>query len=74
MRLEHLGHHVAKSTIDKYMDRGSHPPSQTWRTFLHNHAGEILACDFFTIPTATFRTITGFVVLEPASVESWPAT
>jgi putative transposase len=62
--LEHLGHHVAKSTIDKYMDRGSHPPSQTWRTFLHNHAGEILACDFFTIPTATFRTITGFVVLE----------
>ena len=62
--LEHLGHHVAMSTIDKYMDRGQCPPSQTWRTFISNHGAEILACGIFTIPTATFRSITGFVVME----------
>ena len=26
---------------------------------------EILACDFFTTPTVTFKTVTGFVVMEP---------
>ena len=64
LELEHLGYHVAMSTIDKYRDRRFGPPSQTWRAFLANHGSEILACDFFTIPTATFGTITGFVVME----------
>lgn len=59
-----LGHKVAKSTVEKYMDRPIGPPSPTWRAFLRNHADEILACDFFTIPTASFKTITGFVVME----------
>ena len=59
-----LGHHVAKSTVEKYMVRRRGPPSPTWRAFLHEHASEILACDFFTIPTATFRSLTGFVVME----------
>ena len=62
--LERLGHHVAKSTIEKYMQRPSRPPSPTWPAFLRNHAGEILVCDFFTIPTATFQTLIGFVVME----------
>lgn len=59
-----LGHHVAKSTVEKYMVRRRGPPSPTWRAFLHEHASEILACDFFTIPTASFRSLTGFVVME----------
>jgi len=59
-----LGHHVAKSTVEKYMVRRRGPPSPTWRAFLYEHASEILACDFFTIPTATFRSLTGFVVME----------
>ena len=64
LELAHLGHRVASSMIDKYMDRRTGPSSQTWRAFLRNHGSEILACDFFTIPTATFGSITGFVVME----------
>lgn len=59
-----LGYEVAKSTVEKYMDRAPSPPSPTWRAFLRNQATEILAADFFTIPTATFKSITGFVVVE----------
>ncbi len=62
--LEHLGHNVAKSTVDKYMVRYSGPPSPTWRAFLRNEGAAILACDFFQVPTATFKTLTGFVVME----------
>jgi hypothetical protein len=28
------------------------PPSQTWRIFLRNHIGQIVAADFFVVPTA----------------------
>ena len=36
---------------------GRQPPSQTWRTFLHNHLADLVALDFFTVPTATFRVL-----------------
>jgi hypothetical protein len=62
--LERLGHHVAKSTVERYMVRRSGPPSGTWRAFLRNHSGEVLACDFFLVPTATFKSLIGFVVME----------
>jgi len=39
------------------------PTSPSWRTFLENHAKEIAAVDFFTVPTATFRVLYVFVVL-----------
>jgi hypothetical protein len=39
------------------------PPSQTWRTFLDNHAGSLASIDFFTVPTATFRVLYVFFVL-----------
>jgi putative transposase len=39
------------------------PPSQTWKTFLANHIGEIAAVDFFTVPTLTFRNLYWFFVL-----------
>ena len=59
-----LGHAVAESTVAKYMVRQSKPPSQTWRTFLHNHVGQIAAVDFFTDPTITFGVLYVFVVLR----------
>jgi putative transposase len=59
-----LGYDVAESTVAKYMVRQPKPPSQTWRTFLDNHASDIAACDFFTIPTATFRILYCFVILS----------
>ena len=36
-----LGFEVAQSTVSKYMVRPSKPPSQTWKTFLQNHAEAI---------------------------------
>jgi hypothetical protein len=33
-----LGFEVAQSTVSKYIVRGRRPPSQTWKTFLRNHA------------------------------------
>ena len=59
-----LGHEVSKSTVWKYIDRSNRPASPTWRSFLKNHAADIAAIDFFTVPTATFRVLFCFIVLE----------
>ncbi|MGB5773831.1 MAG: integrase core domain-containing protein, partial [Sedimenticolaceae bacterium] len=47
-----------------YMARHRNPPSQTWRTFLDNHVTDLASMDFFTVPTATFRTLYVFIVLR----------
>ena len=59
-----LGYDVAERTVAKYMVRTRKPPSQTWRTFLDNHVPDIAACDFFTVPTVTFRVLYVFIVLR----------
>ena len=59
-----LGHTVSEATVRKYRIRKRNPPSQTWRTFLDNHLTDIVATDFFTVPTATFRILFGLVVLR----------
>jgi len=59
-----LGYDVAEATVAKYMIRPRKPPSQTWRTFLDNHVPDIAACDFFTVPTVTFRVLYVFIVLR----------
>jgi putative transposase len=59
-----LGHIVAESTVDLYRIRLRRPPSPTWRAFLDNHAKDIVAIDFFTVSTATFRILFAFVVLR----------
>ena len=64
MELALLGYDVAKSTVERYMVRGLRPPSPTWRTFLKNHAHQIAAVDFFTVPTLTFRVLFCFIVLN----------
>ena len=48
----------------KYLGRRTGPPSQSWRTFLANHAADLASIDFFTVPTATFRVLFVFVVLS----------
>ena len=59
-----LGISVSQATVSKYMPpRRRKPPSQTWRTFLDNNVTELCSVDFFTVPTATFRVLFGFVVL-----------
>jgi putative transposase len=61
--LAKLGIAVAVSTVAKYMPRRRKPPSQTWRAFLENHVKDLVALDFFVVPTATFRVLFGLVVL-----------
>jgi putative transposase len=59
-----LGIDISEATVSKYMARQQNPPSQTWRTFLENHADCITGIDFFTVPTATFRILYVFIVLS----------
>jgi len=59
-----VGISVAESTVGKYMGRARKRPSQTWRTFLENHAGDIAAIDFFVVATVTFRLLYCFLVMR----------
>ena len=59
-----LGYEVAELTVAKYMRRTSPRPSPTWRAFLTTHARDIVAVDFFLVPTLTFRLLFVFVVLR----------
>jgi hypothetical protein len=61
-----LGIEVSQSTVAKYIVRRRCPPSQTWRTFLANHIGQIMAADFFVVPTATGRLLFVLVILAHA--------
>ena len=58
-----LGFEIAKSTVSKYMIRRRGPPSQTWRTFLRNHANAIAAIDLCVVPTLTFECLFAFLVV-----------
>jgi putative transposase len=58
-----LGISVSQSTVAKYLPRQRRPPSQTWRTFLKNHASQITAADLFVVPTITFRLLFVLVIL-----------
>ncbi len=61
--LQKLGIEVAKSTVEKYKPRAGRPPSTTWRTFFSQHARELVAVDFFIVPTVTFKVLFVFLVL-----------
>ena len=59
-----LGYTVAELTVARYMQRTSPRPSPTWRAFLATHAREIIAVDFFLVPTLTFRLLFVFIGLR----------
>src|SRR5580765_6570835 len=46
-----LGIDVGQTTVAKYMPRHRRPPSQGWKTFLHNHVDGIASMDLFVVPT-----------------------
>jgi len=53
--LAKLGLEASTATIRKYRPKTKRLLSQSWRTFLQNHAGAIAAMDFFVVPTVIFR-------------------
>ncbi len=64
-----LGVHVSKRTVQKYLRRGRprRAPSQTWATFLHNHARDIWACDFLQVTDLSFRSFFAFFIVDHSS-------
>ena len=58
-----LGFKLAESTVSKYIIRRRHPPSQSWRTFLRNHAAAIAAIDLCLVPTVHFERLFVFVII-----------
>jgi putative transposase len=59
--LRKLGLDVAKSTVETYRFRPERPSSPTWKTFLKNHRQDLVALDFFVVPTVTCKVL--FVLL-----------
>src|SRR6516225_1991064 len=55
--------------VAKYMAKARRPPSQGWRTFLHNHADGIASMDLFVVPTVSFRLLYGILILQHARRE-----
>lgn len=59
-----LGIEISQATVAKYMMRCRKPPSQTWRTFLENHAQQLVAIDFLVVRTMSFRLLFVFVAMS----------
>ena len=62
--LKMLGIAISERTVSRILRRLRRPPSQTWKTFLHNHLGQMVSVDFFTVPTITMKVLFVFIVLE----------
>lgn len=68
-----LNIHVCKRTVQKYMRQvrkhgpSESGPNQNWRTFLHNHAHEVWACDFLPVYNLFFRPLFIFFIIELGS-------
>jgi hypothetical protein len=62
---------ISPRTVGKYLHKDgpvrTPDPKQRWLTFVRNHAKVVVACDFFVVITATFRTLYVFVVMEIGS-------
>jgi len=58
-----LGIDVGQTSVAKYMVKRRGPPSQGWKTFLHNHADGIAAMDLFVVPTISFRLLYGLLIM-----------
>jgi transposase InsO family protein len=68
-----LGILVSPRTVRSYWPSPSSPrgtrrtSSQHWKTFVHNHAESLVACDFLVAATVRFRVLYVFVVMEVGS-------
>jgi putative transposase len=58
-----LGIHVAQLTVEKYRPKRRQPSSPPWKAFLHQHVKDLVACDFFTVPTTSCKVLFVFMLL-----------
>jgi transposase InsO family protein len=61
--LKMLGIEISERTVSRILRRLPRPPGQTWKTFLHNHLGQMVSIGF-TVPTITLKVLFVFIVLE----------
>jgi len=61
--LRKIGIEVSDSPVWRYRPPRDSPPSQSWRAFLDNHVKDIVAIDFFVVPTATFSVLYVFLAM-----------
>jgi transposase InsO family protein len=61
--LAKLGLEASTATIRKCRPKCGRRPSQSWRTFLQNHADAIAAMDFLVVPTVTCRLLYVLIVI-----------
>ena len=59
-----LGIEIGQTSVVKYMAKHRKPPSQGWKTFLHNHADGIASMALFVVPTLSFRLLYGLLILK----------
>jgi hypothetical protein len=59
-----LGILVSERTVSRILRTIPRPPSQTWKTSFRNPVGQIVAVDFFTIPTIRMKVLFVFLVFE----------
>jgi len=64
--LQKLGFVVSETSVGRYLRsvRRRGDPGKQWLTFLADHREVIAAFDFFTVPTATFKLLYCFFVIE----------
>lgn len=62
--LKMLGIATSERTVSRILRTLRRPPDQTWKTFLHNHLGQMVSMDFFTVPTISMRVLFVFIILE----------
>jgi putative transposase len=58
-----LGIDVSQATVGRYFPWRPKVPSQTWRSFLHNHMHDTAAVDMFVVVTARFQLLYALLVL-----------
>ena len=59
-----LGFEISQSTVANYMAKRFRPPSQSWKTFLKNHADGISSMDLLVVPTVSFKLLYCLVILH----------
>jgi transposase InsO family protein len=59
-----LGIETSEATVSNYMVKGDRPGSQSWKSFLKNHADGIASLDLLTVPTIGFKILYCLVILD----------
>jgi putative transposase len=64
--LQKLGFIISERTVGRYLRRllRRGDPGKRWLAFLRNHREAIVALDFFTVPTITFRLLYCLFIIE----------